>query len=229
MDFMKLLKSLEELLYELVSWLVFYPITMWRSIMRPLEMMRYADTELADKPEDQYEDTLSPPLFLLITLMISQGVAGALPSIYDAATAVRALGSGSNLLIARGVIFGIFPLCMAVALLRSRKVLITRDSLRPPFFSQCYVAAPFAFVLGLGFDFLSMPGHEGVLAGLITIAVATIWYAQAQIRWFMRDVHMGGMRAAATFVIAFLLATIAALVAAVLITFEAKSIAPGAV
>lgn len=50
LDFMKLLKSLEELLYELVSWLLFYPLTMWRSVVRPLSMMRYADTELADRP-----------------------------------------------------------------------------------------------------------------------------------------------------------------------------------
>ena len=32
MDFMKLLKSLEELLYEVVSWLVFYPLTLWHSL-----------------------------------------------------------------------------------------------------------------------------------------------------------------------------------------------------
>ncbi|MGV1794257.1 MULTISPECIES: hypothetical protein [unclassified Rhizobium] len=41
---MKMPKSLEELLNELVSWLLFYPITMWRSVSRPLNMMRYADT-----------------------------------------------------------------------------------------------------------------------------------------------------------------------------------------
>jgi hypothetical protein len=64
---MKFLKSLEELLSELVSWLVFYPITMWRSLVRPLDMMRYADKELTDAVEDQYDDTLSPPMFLLIT------------------------------------------------------------------------------------------------------------------------------------------------------------------
>ncbi|MCX8573066.1 permease, partial [Aminobacter sp. MET-1] len=99
---MKLLKSLEELLYELVSWLVFYPITMWRCVAAPLTMMRYADTELADRPEDQYDDTLSPPLFLLITLLLSQGVSGALPSVYDPGIGSKELGSVSNLLIARG-------------------------------------------------------------------------------------------------------------------------------
>jgi hypothetical protein len=226
---MKLLKSLEELLYELVSWLIFYPITMWRSVVRPLSMMRYADMELTDRPEDQYQDTLSPPLFLLITLLLSQGLSASLPSIYDPSEAARELGSGSNLLIARGVIFGIYPLCMAVTLLRSKTVSITRNSLRPPFFSQCYIAAPFAFLLVLGLDFLSMPQDQGRLAGIVTIMVALTWYSQAQSRWFMRDLGIGAARALALFVCAFLLASVAAFLVALLIALDAKSItsAPG--
>jgi hypothetical protein len=224
---MKVLKSLEELLYELVSWLLFYPVTMWRSVVRPLTMMRYADIELADKPEDQYEDTLSPPLFLLITLLLSQALSGALPSIYDPTEAVRELGSGTNLLIARGVIFGIYPLCIAATLLRLKRVKITRNSLRPPFFSQCYVAAPFAFVLVLGFDCFVMPQEGGILAGILAVGVATIWYAQAQVRWLMHDLSIGAIRAIAIFVGAFCFASVAAFLVAALITFDAKGIASG--
>jgi hypothetical protein len=223
---MKLLKSLEELLYELVSWLVFYPVTMWRSLVTPLSMMRYADIELTDKPEEQYQDTLSPPLFLLITLLLSQGLSASLPSVYDPMEAARELGSGSNLLIARGVIFGIYPLCMAVTLLRSKTVGITRNSLRPPFFSQCYVAAPFAFLLVLSLDFFSMPKAQGLVAGIVALAVATIWYAQAQVRWFMHDLGIGAARALSIFVGALLFATIAAFLVALLITLDVKSIAP---
>ncbi len=223
---MKLLKSLEELLCELVSWLVFYPVTMWRSVVRPLGMMRYADIELTDKPEDQYQDTLSPPLFLLITLLLSQGLSASLPSVYDPTEAARELGSGSNLLIARGVIFGIYPLCMAVTLLRSKTVSITRNSLRPPFFSQCYVAAPFAFVLVLGLDFLSMPQGQGTLAGIVAIVVALTWFAQAQVRWLMHDLGIGVARALVIFVGAFLLATVAAFLVALMITLDVRNIAP---
>lgn len=229
MDFMKLLKSLEELLYELVSWLVFYPITMWRCVAAPLTMMRYADTELADRPEDQYDDTLSPPLFLLITLLLSQGVSGALPSVYDPGIGSKELGSVSNLLIARGMIFGIYPLCMAVALLRWKKVRITRHTLRSPFFGQCYVAAPFVFMLVLGLDFVSMPHQQGLLFGLVTMASATVWYAQAQVRWFKQNLEIGNLRAIGAFGAAFLLATLAALVLAFAIGLEAKSINPNGV
>ncbi|MDZ7925970.1 MAG: permease [Agrobacterium sp.] len=226
MDFMKLLKSLEELLYELVSWILFYPLTMWRSVTAPLSMMRYADSELADRLEDQYDDTLSPPLFLLITLLLSQGLSASLPSIYDSTVAARELGSDSNLLIARGVIFGIYPLCMAVTLLRWKQVRITRNSLRPPFFSQCYVAAPFTFILVLGFDFASMPLEHGLALGLAIIALATIWYAQAQIRWLMQDLNLSIAKASLAFSGAFLIATAAAFVLALLIALEAKTIYP---
>jgi hypothetical protein len=224
---MKLLKSLEELLYELVSWLLFYPITMWRSFVSPLTMMRYADAELADRLEDQYEDTLSPPLFLLITLLLSQGLSGALPSVFDPNEAVKQLGSSSNLLIARGVIFGVYPLCMAVTVLRRKKVRITRDTLRPPFFGQCYVAAPFAFILVLGIDLLSMPGAQGLLAGALAVLIAFVWYAQAQIRWFVQDLDIGPINATVTFIGAFVTATIAALAVAVMINFDANSFASG--
>ncbi|CVI59345.1 Permeases of the major facilitator superfamily [Agrobacterium salinitolerans str. Hayward 0363] len=226
MDFMKLLKSLEELLYELVSWLVFYPITLWRSVVTPLSMMRYADAELADRLEDQYDDTLSPPLFLLITLLASQALTNLLPSVYDTTTAARQLGSGSNLLIARGVIFGVYPLCMAVALLRWKAMIITRNSLRPPFFSQCYVTAPFSLVLVSGFDLASMPNERGLAIGLTVIALATVWYAQAEVRWLKRELGVGALKAGVIFSGAFLAASVVALLLALFITVEAKTIYP---
>lgn len=172
MDFMKLLKSLEELLYELVSWLVFYPITLWRTLARPLETMRYADVELSDRPEDQYDDTLSPPLFLLITLLIAQGITYAFPTIIDQS---HPIASSSNLLLGRGVVYGVFPLMMAMALLRRKVVPVTRNSLRPPFYSQCYIAAPFAFVCGLAVDLGVMPGCEGIPWGVAAFACAVAW------------------------------------------------------
>lgn len=118
---------------------------------------------------------------------------------------------------------------MAVTLLRSKAVGITRNSLRPPFFSQCYVAAPFAFLLVLSLDLFSMPQAQGLVAGIVALAVATIWYSQAQIRWFMHDLGIGAARALPIFVGALLFATIAAFLVALLITLDVKSIAPAAV
>ena len=213
MDFMRLLKSLEELLYELVSWLVFYPLTFWRALTRPLSMMEYADIELSDRPEDQYDDTVSPPLFLLITLLLSQALSAAFPTPLGASAAdIEALTrSTSNLLIARGVIFGIFPMAMAVTQLKLKRMALTRSTLRPPFFSQCYVAAPFVMLIGLSVDFIAVPGRSGIMAAVLIFAAALLWYGQAQIRWFMQDLGLGLVRAFGLFLLAFVLAMILSL------------------
>ncbi|WP_246085033.1 permease [Rhizobium glycinendophyticum] len=209
---MKVLKSLEELLYELVSWLVFYPLTLWRAVTSPLSMMRYADLELADQSDDQYDDVISPPLFLLITLLLAQAVSTLMPREAAETAAEAAIAvSDSNLLIARGVIFGIFPLAMAVTLLMSKKVKLTRNTLRPPFFSQCYVAAPFVFLVGLATDLLLIPGRSAVAWGLLMLAGAVLWYGQAQVRWFRLDLNVGALRAALLFTTAFLAALVLAL------------------
>ena len=221
MDFMKLLKSLEELLYELVSWLVFYPITMWRTVTRPLEMMRYADLELSDRPEDQYDDTLSPPLFLLLTLLIAQGLSHAFPSIIDQS---HPLASTANLLLGRGVIYGAFPLMMAMALIRRKAVRVTRNSLRPPFYSQCYVAAPFAFTVGLAADLAVLPDGKGVVWAVVVFLCAALWYATIEIRWFKRDLRLGTARAVGMVVLAFIEALAAALLLALVVGFSFKSL-----
>ena len=46
MPFLIFLKSFEVLLYEVMSWLVFYPRTMWRAVRHPLQMMERAEDEL---------------------------------------------------------------------------------------------------------------------------------------------------------------------------------------
>lgn len=46
MDFLKLLRSLEEFLYELCTWLLFFPRTLYRVVVHPRRMAQYVDTEL---------------------------------------------------------------------------------------------------------------------------------------------------------------------------------------
>lgn len=195
MDFMRLLKSLEELLYELASWLLFYPLTMWRTLRRPTAMMRYADVELADTQAEQYTDTLSPPLFLLITLLLAHGIE---LSLRDAAPWVlpAILASDSNLLIFRGVAFSIFPLLMSLKMLRHRGIRLDRHTLKPPFYSQCYVAAPFAFSFSLLGSLSRMHNPTVVASGMVIFAISLIWYVVIETRWFASHLKLSTGRAA---------------------------------
>ncbi|NVD38765.1 permease [Ensifer sp. HO-A22] len=190
MDFMRLLKSIEELLYELVSWLLFYPLTMWRTLHQPQAMMRYADLELTDDVSEQYTETLSPPLFLLITLMLAHGVELGLVNQTTPWAPPPLLANDSNLLMFRAVAFSILPLLMAVKLLRHKGARLTRDTLRAPFFSQCYVTSPFALALSVGMLLTRTDNQTARVTGLACVLAAFAWYVIVETRWFKADLGL---------------------------------------
>ncbi|AMS39817.1 hypothetical protein Amn_53500 [Aminobacter sp. Y103A] len=203
MDFMRLLKSIEELLYEVVSWLLFYPLTMWRALRDPDKMMRYANVELSDDVDEQYQDTMSPPMFLLLTLLIVHGLE--LGFISDRSwVAPSMLASDSNLLIFRAVVFSVFPLLMAVKLLRFRGARIDRATLKPPFYSQCYVAAPFALGVSLAGVVWRVHNSTASVAALLLLVVAVVWYVAVETRWFARNLDLGLGRALLSVVVSVL-------------------------
>src|SRR3954454_17756122 len=74
MIFFHILKSFDELLYELMTWLLFYPVTLWRTIRHPLRSMVYVKAELHKKSSDQFRDALRPPIFLFVTVIIAHVV-----------------------------------------------------------------------------------------------------------------------------------------------------------
>ena len=194
MNFMLLLKSLDDLLFEIMGWLVFYPITFWRTIRHPWKMMDYASRELRTPEETQYDDTLSPPLFLLLTLLLSHAIELALvgeSSIVGSKHGLAALvKDDTSLLLMRLLIFSIFPLIMAVRLVRKQKGGLNRETLRRPFYAQCFLAGPFALAFGLGGLISQLAWHWAPLAGLALMVVAFGWYGGLQARWFSRKLHV---------------------------------------
>ena len=182
MDFMKLIKSLEALLYEVMSWLVFYPRTLWLALTRPLYLMRYADTELGDSDEERYSDTLSPPIFLALTLGIAHLIE--LTHGWEQLDGISA--DDRNLLAFRLVAFALIPLMLSLRMLRLGDAQLDRKTLRPPFYAQCFVAAPFALMLDLAAIFRdTSPVFSVVLA-----AVAFAWLLTVETLWFRRDAKL---------------------------------------
>ncbi|MDF7774446.1 hypothetical protein P1X14_04240 [Sphingomonas sp. AOB5] len=194
MNFMNLLKSLDDLLFEIMGWLVFYPITFWRTIRHPWKMMDYASRELRAEEDKQYDDTLSPPLFLLLTLLLGHAVELALVGqstlIADKHGLAALVSDDTSLLLLRLLIFSIFPMIMALRLVRKMKGGVSRETLRRPFYAQCYLAGPFALLVGFG-GLVSQLGWSWTHgAGLSLIAVAFLWYGGFQARWFSRKLHV---------------------------------------
>ncbi|OYX93278.1 MAG: hypothetical protein B7X90_17135 [Novosphingobium sp. 17-62-19] len=187
MDFFKIIQSLEELLYEMMTWLVFYPRTLWRSFAHPIALLRYSDRELRDSPDQQFLELLSPPLFLLLTILLSHLIEVAMHQQLPIPTTEfgrAVLTSDQNLLILRALMFSIYPLLFAVTRLHIQHIPLNRQTLREPFFAQCYIAGPSALVLGLASILMRVPGDVPLLAGAAMALLSVIWYLTVEVIWF---------------------------------------------
>lgn len=198
MDFIRILRSLEEFLYEVMAWILFYPRTVWSVVTRPLTMLNYAQTEMSDTAEEQYTDRLSPLLFLMLSLALCHGIElaahVALPK--DVPGGLKLVASSEkNLLIFRSLIFALFPLMFAADHLRRKGQELTRLTLRGPFFSQCYLAALFSLLVSTG-SILARAKPWGLgLAGVMLILAASAWYLTIQALWLRQTLDVSWGRA----------------------------------
>jgi hypothetical protein len=192
MDFLKIVKSIEELLYEVMAWLVFYPRTLWQTIRHPSEMMKYSEVEQTEAPEQQYNDTLSPPLFLMLSILIAHAIEVAMHEriVLHSGLAEELVKSHEYLLMLRAIAFSIVPLMFAVALLKGLGRAIDREKLRGPFYSQCYVAAPFALAFGLSSVAVRSPYHGLRIAGVAGALIAVAWYIWLQAGWLSSHLNI---------------------------------------
>lgn len=199
MNFFNLIQSLDDLLYEVMSWLVFYPVTLWRTLVRPLQMMDYSDVEQGDAADEQYTDTLSPPLFLLLSLILVHAAEIAL--VGDDAMIASKVGlaafvsNNTDLIILRIVSFSLFPVMLATRMVRAQKLQVDRDTLRAPFYSQCYVAAVLAMLLGGGVILIKLAHDWSVLAGGGLAVFGLLWFGFLQTAWFNQHLKCGRLRA----------------------------------
>jgi hypothetical protein len=202
---MKLLRSFEEFIFEAVTWLIFYPVTLWRIVTRPLTTMAYSDAEQLDADDKRYDDALSPPLLLLVTVVAVNAIAGALypeqPHATSAATRAL-LASPQNLAIFRALIFSLVPLVAAATVLKRTEVALSRETLRAPFYAQCYLATPCSIVIGLGHAIFQRPDMSNAI-GTALLVVGGLWFFVTQIRWFRARLSVSWGNAALTTVWAF--------------------------
>ena len=198
--------------------LVFYPRTMWLSLRYPQRMMDYADTELGDVQSGQYTDTVSPPLFLMITLGLTYAVGLMLHSPQLEKEVPSLVSDPERMLVFRVFAFSMLPLFLSLRLLHNLDSKLDRDTLRPPFYSQCFVTAPFAMALGVGLTLTTTGGTRSVWFGVVLMALGTIWFIRQQAHWFSTKLgssrFRGWTRAISTFLLAW-----AAIIAIVLVVW----------
>ncbi len=203
MDFMKLLTSAELLLYEVVSWLVFFPLTLWRCITRPLDMMTYAEDELRQSPEEQFGDLLSPPIFLFLALLLAHMLQ---TRVFQTDVVFEGvLADQRNLLALRAFAFSLFPLLVGIQHVRLAGRPLTRRTLRPMFYAQCYVTVPFVLALDLALLIGHVKTTWAAPLGLAIFVAGLVWYFMALMRGFMVHRNTTRMKATGQTIVAILL------------------------
>ncbi|WP_052954047.1 hypothetical protein [Devosia soli] len=192
MDFMGILKSIEELLYELVSWVIFYPLTVWRIVRHPLASLAYAERELQEPEERQFDDAISPPILLLITLGLLH-LLGRLVETENAAVMTGIMADERNLLAFRAVAFSFFPLLFGLIRLKVAKARITRSTFKPVFYSQCFVTVPFVIAVSLGINLMAEFPDSPVdgWIGVGVLALGLIWFGIVETRWLAQTTSIG--------------------------------------
>ena len=199
MDFFKLIQSLDELVYEVLGWLLFFPRTVGQLVIRPVTMMLSAETELADDEEHQFDDLIAPPLFLALVLalihVVELQVVGQDAIVTSKEGFAKFISNDTNLLVLRIVMFGLLPLTVARRLLKIRKMPVNKRDLKAPFYAQCYAAAIYAVILNGGI-FLTQAKFDnalkiGVIVGLLGIG----WFLIVETIWFRRKEAFGWARA----------------------------------
>ena len=161
MPFLIFLKSFEVLLYEVMSWLVFYPRTMWRAVRHPLQMMERTEDELKLAPAEQFRDVISPPIFLLLTVIAANSfevaVVGNNALIDDGVGLAAMITDNSSLILFRLIVFASLPVVAGVLALAAMRRQVDRVTLQPVFYAQCFATTPVVLLCSIAATITRLP------------------------------------------------------------------------
>lgn len=195
MPFILFLKSFEVLLFEIMSWLVFYPRTMWRSLRHPQQAMKRAESELALPAAEQFRDLVSPPIFLLITVIAASCIEVAVvgnSKLIDSGIGLAAMiTDNTSLIVFRLITFAMLPVIAGVFALAMLKRPVDRDTLQPLFYAQCFVTTPVVLAYSLGETLTRLPQTSANIPATLLFVAATLFYVGAEARWFARESKRG--------------------------------------
>jgi hypothetical protein len=220
MDFRRVLQSLEEFLYEAMSWLVFYPRSLWRTLRHPVSMALYTQEQLALERDQQFKEVVGPPLMLILTVVVAHVIeltySAPAPSV-TSAIGKELFSSEQATIATRSIAYCLFALFGALGLLWRQQVPIDRESLRAPFYLHCYLLAPFALGLAIAVAMGDASGDGWHVSGAALGGISCLWYVVAQTRVYCELLQTTAVRAGALAVGANLVATVVILVLGLLV------------
>jgi len=137
MDFAKLFKSVEDAIYEVMVWLLLLPKTFIRTITHPMVSMEYINTEWEKKPDDRFDEYLSPVLLWLLSAVIPITII-----FVGTSEASDVMKEFSNRIYQVTFYMMIIPFVYIAWVEWLNKEPVKRSTLKISFYRHCYALAP---------------------------------------------------------------------------------------
>ena len=141
MDFAKLMKSVEDAVYEVMVWLLLLPKTMLWTMFKPRKAMEYIDTEWDKKPDERFDEYLSPVMLWLISAVIPMTLWFILerPDVENSQDFLKALSSDIYQVT---FYMMLIPFLYIAWMEWLNKEPVKRSTLKISFYRHCYALAP---------------------------------------------------------------------------------------
>jgi hypothetical protein len=144
----KILQALEEVIFEVMTWIMLLPKTLIQIIFKPREIIQYVSDECESKKlEDQFDEFLSPILFWIIVAVLPLTYALLSESdIQDGG--FLAIFLENKILLGAGIAsLPLLTYLTWIELVNDRP--IRKSALKRMFFIQCYITSPAVLIITL--------------------------------------------------------------------------------
>ncbi|MEO1021673.1 MAG: hypothetical protein AAFW89_03955 [Bacteroidota bacterium] len=205
MLFLRVISTLEELIFQFAVWLILLPKTIRKVLFRWSWAYHYVKQELEKEQEARFQDHLSPILFWVIVAVIPFYALGF--EFFQDFFSDTKFGNFKSLgfettLFGVACLLTVPPLVFAVRLQRKQGEEITYTTIRDTFYTQIYIAAPAQIISGLGQlkffheliwnaeEFLNTPSGSTEETKTILWFIYAILSSSYLIVWFIQEVQV---------------------------------------
>jgi len=196
MDFLKTLKSVEELIYEFAVSLVLIPRTLLKILRSPTWAVEYVSSENKEKPKARFEKYSNPVFFWLVMVVLSCyfllefvicGYAeGKVLVVYNNISIFSKIGG-------LALLFTCLPVGCAFILQIFKYKGFTKTTFRRSFFIQCYCTAPLQLLFIPAILVDELPDLLALIVMLATFVVVA-WFLIAEVLITRKELQCGWLK-----------------------------------
>jgi len=175
MDFAKLFQSIEDAVYEVMVWILLLPKTLLRSMFQPKWAIKYVHNEWEKKPDERFDEYLSPVLLWLMVAVLPLSLFTILGNtdIQSLDDVGKAFKDG---LLSQALYALIIPFTYIVWMEWVNKRPVKKSTLKRSFYMHCYALAPAQFLFGLS-AFMTIVSDIFYIFSFISIILLAIYEA----------------------------------------------------